>query len=401
MRSLDEFAAAKLASLEEASLRRRLKETTRSDGIWALREGRRLLSFSCNDYLNLSQHPSVKAAAVAALEQYGTGSGASRLVTGNHPLFGALEERLARLKQTEAACVFGSGYLANAGIIPALLGAGDLVLIDELAHACLWAGSRLSRANVMPFRHNDLGHLEELLVQYRGRHRRALIATDGVFSMDGDLAPVAGLSRLAQRYDVWLMTDDAHGIGVVGGGRGSSFLEEGQGDVPLQMGTLSKAIGGYGGYLCASRPVVELIHNRARSFVYSTGLPPATVAAAIAALDLIEQDPAYAASPLAKARAFTRRLGLPEAQSPIVPLVVGDAEAALAASALLEAEGFLVIAIRPPTVPPGTARLRFAFTAGHPDAEIARLADVVESRILKRTQWQAERPLEPISGRGR
>jgi 8-amino-7-oxononanoate synthase len=386
MRSLDEFAAGKLASLEEASLRRRLVETTRVDGIWALRVGRRLLSFSCNDYLNLSQHPAIKAAAIAALEQYGTGSGASRLVTGNHPLLSALEARLARLKETEAACVFGSGYLANIGIIPALVGVGDLVLIDELAHACLWAGSRLSRATVMPFRHSDLAHLEALLAEHRGRHTHTLIATDGVFSMDGDLAPVAALAELAQRFDAWLMTDDAHGIGVVGGGRGSTFAGGTRAAVPLQMGTLSKAIGGYGGYLCASRPVVELIHNRARSFVYSTGLPPATAAAAIAALDLIEREGAYAASPLAKARTFTQALGLTQAESPIVPLIVGDAEAALEASRLLEAEGFLVIAIRPPTVPPGTARLRFAFTAGHPDEEIARLAEVVRDRILPKQQ---------------
>jgi 8-amino-7-oxononanoate synthase len=383
MRSLDEFAAAKLAGLEDANLRRRLVDTTRLDGIWALRNGRRLLSFSCNDYLNLSQHPAVKAAAIAALQQYGIGSGASRLVTGNHPLFAGLEARLARLKQTEAACVFGSGYLANIGIIPALIGAGDLVLMDELAHACLWAGARLAGATVIPFRHSDLAHVRSLLDQHRARHGRALIATDGVFSMDGDLAPIAGLAALAERFDAWLMTDDAHGIGVVGAGRGSAFATGRNADVPLQMGTLSKAIGAYGGYLCASAAVVELIHNRARSFVYSTGLPPAMAAAAIAALDLIEHDPAYAALPLAKARSFTRRVGLPQAESPIVPLIVGDAQAALQASQLLEAEGFLVIAIRPPTVPAGTARLRFAFTAQHPDHEIERLAEIVRDRILQ------------------
>jgi 8-amino-7-oxononanoate synthase len=387
MRSLDEFAAAKLAELERANLRRSLVDTARLDGIWAVRNGRRLLSFSCNDYLNLSQHPGIKAAAIGALQRYGIGSGASRLVTGNHPLFAGLEARLARLKQTEAACVFGSGYLANIGIIPALIGAGDLVLVDELAHACLWAGARLSRATVIPFRHCDLAHVQALLDQHRARHGRALIATDGVFSMDGDLAPVSGLAALAERFDAWLMTDDAHGIGVVGGGRGSTFASRAtpdgvQADVPLQMGTLSKAIGAYGGYLCASACVIELIHNRARSFVYSTGLPPAIVAAATAALDLIEADPAYAALPLAKARSFTRRVGLPEAQSPIVPLIVGDAQAALQASRLLEAEGFLVIAIRPPTVAAGTARLRFAFTAQHPDAEIKRLADIVRDRVL-------------------
>jgi 8-amino-7-oxononanoate synthase len=381
--SLDEFAAAKLAALERAHLRRTLADTTRLDGIWALRNGRRLLSFSCNDYLNLSQHPALKAAAMAALERYGIGSGASRLVTGNHPLFAELEARLARLKQTEAACVFGSGYLANIGIIPALVGTSDLVLIDELAHACLWAGARLARATVIPFRHSELAHLEALLEQHRASHPRALIATDGVFSMDGDLAPIAGLAAVAARFDAWLMTDDAHGIGVVGNGRGSTFAAgANRSDVPLQMGTLSKAIGAYGGYLCASAAVIALIQNRARSFVYSTGLPPAIVAAAITALDLIERDPAYAALPLAKARSFTRRLGLPEAESPIVPLIVGDAETALQASRLLEAEGFLVIAIRPPTIPAGTARLRFAFTAQHSDEDIARLADIVRNRIL-------------------
>jgi 8-amino-7-oxononanoate synthase len=382
MRSLDEFAATKLAELERANLRRRLVDTTRLDGIWALRNGRRLLSFSCNDYLNLSQNPAIKAAAIDALQRYGIGSGASRLVTGNHPVFAALEARLARLKQTQAACVFGSGYLANIGIIPALIGADDLVLVDELAHACLFAGARLSRATVMPFRHSDLAHVQALLDQHRSRHPRALIATDGVFSMDGDLAPIAGLAAVAERFDAWLMTDDAHGIGVVGGGRGSTFINGENAAVPLQMGTLSKAIGAYGGYLCASASVIELIHNRARSFVYSTGLPPAIAAAAVAALDRIEADPDFAALPLAKARAFTRRVGLPEAESPIVPLIVGDAEAALGASRLLEAEGFLVIAIRPPTVPAGTARLRFAFTAQHPDREIERLADIVRARIL-------------------
>jgi 8-amino-7-oxononanoate synthase len=395
MRSLDEFAAAKLAELERANLRRRLVETTRLDGIWAVRNGRRLLSFSCNDYLNLSQHPAVKAAAIEALQRFGSGSGASRLVTGNHPLFAAIEQRLARLKQTEAACVFGSGYLANTGIIPALIGERDLVLIDELSHACLWAGARLSRATVVAFRHSDLGHARVLLEQHRGRHARALIATDGVFSMDGDLAPIAGLAALAERFDAWLMTDDAHGIGVVGDARGSTFAAKAMADgvraqVPLQMGTLSKAIGAYGGYLCASACVIELIHNRARSFVYSTGLPPAVVAGAVAALDLIAADPAYAALPLAKARAFARRVGLPEAESPIVPLIVGNAEAALQASRLLEDEGFLAIAIRPPTVPAGTARLRFAFTALHPDDEIKRLADIVRSHVLDQSQVRAD-----------
>jgi 8-amino-7-oxononanoate synthase len=381
MRSLDEFAAAKLDELERNSLRRALVDTTRVTGIWLLRNGRRLLSFSCNDYLNLTHHPAVMEAAVAALRSYGVGAGASRFVTGNHPLFAELEGKLARLKDTEDACVFGSGYLANLGIIPALVGPRDLVLIDELAHACLWAGARLARAAVIPFRHADVGHVQALLAELRGRHERALVATDGVFSMDGDIAPLHELAALAQRHDAWLMSDDAHGLGVVGGGRGSNFVQAAKADVPLQMGTLSKAVGAYGGYVCASAAVVDLIRNRARTVIYSTGLPPAIVAAANAALDLIEREPRYAALPLAKARAFARSAGLKEPQSPIVPVVLGEARAALDASRLLEEHGFLAVAIRPPTVPAGTARLRLTFTAQHPDDEIERLADLVRTRI--------------------
>ncbi|MGE0061738.1 MAG: 8-amino-7-oxononanoate synthase [Xanthobacteraceae bacterium] len=380
MRSLDDFAKSKLAALKSRNLLRGLTETRREDGVWIEREGRRLLSFCCNDYLNLSHHPRVKAAAVAAIEQYGTGSGASRLITGNHPLLGELETRLARLKGTEAACVFGSGYLANSGIIPALVGAEGLVLVDELAHACIWAGAQLSRGRVVTFRHNDLDHVAELLAAHRDAHDRALIVTDGIFSMDGDMAPVAELGAVAQRHDAWLMTDDAHGLGIVGGGRGSTV--ETKADVPLQMGTLSKAIGGYGGYLCASKPVIELMHNRARTLIYSTGLPPAVVAAAIAALDVIETEPAYAALPLAKARAFTRMTNLPDAESPIVPVVIGAEDDTLAASRLLADNGFFVAAIRPPTVPPGTARLRLTFTAQHADADIERLAGLVRSHFL-------------------
>ncbi len=384
MRSLDDFALGKLRALEREHLRRTLAETEREDGLWVRRDGRRLLSFSCNDYLGLTHHPALKEAAIDALQRYGVGSGASRLVTGNHPLYAQLEAGLARLKETEAACVFGSGYLANLGIIPALAGADDLVLLDALAHACLFAGARLSRARVLTFRHNDAAHAEELLRQQRARHRHALLITEGVFSMDGDLAPLSDLAAIAHRFDAWLMTDDAHGLGVVGSGRGSAFADHGKADVPLQMGTLSKALGAYGGYLCASQAVIDLMRNRARTLIYSTGLPPAVVAAAIAAVDLIQRDEALAGLPLAKAKAFTRGVGLPLAQSPVVPIILGEVDAALAASRLLEAEGFLVIAIRPPTVSPGTARLRLAFCAGHPDAEVERLATLVRTRILAR-----------------
>jgi 8-amino-7-oxononanoate synthase len=382
MRSLDEFAGEKLAALEEAQLRRTPATTARA-GVWAERDGRRLLSFSCNDYLNLSQHPDVVAAAIEATARYGVGAGASRLVTGNHPLYAELEDRLAKLKGAEAACVFGSGYLANTGIIPALVGADDLIVADELSHACIHAGARLSGAEVRLYRHGDVAHAEEILAVERGGKKHALIATDGVFSMDGDLAPLAALSALGQRFDAWLLADDAHGLGVVGGGRGSSFVN-GPVEVPLQMGTLSKAAGAYGGYLCASRPVIDLMRTRARTFIYSTGLPPPVIAASIAALDIIAHDPGYVAEPLRKAKLFARALNLPEAQSAIVPVIVGETHAALSASELLRDAGFLVVAIRPPTVPAGTARLRFAFTAQHADADIERLADIVRMSILRR-----------------
>jgi len=380
MSSLDDFAMGKLAGLESRHLLRTLVTTARREVV-VERDGRRLVSFSCNDYLGLSRHPALAEAARDAIAQYGVGAGASRLVTGNHPLYDALESRLARLKGTAGCCVFGSGYLANTGIIPVLAGSGDLVLIDELAHACLWAGARLSGATVLPYLHNELDDMRALLNESRTRHGKTLILTDGVFSMDGDLAPLPALGRLAGQYDAWLMADDAHGIGVLGRGRGSTFATGTAADVPLQMGTLSKAIGSYGGYLCASAPVIELMKNRARTLIYSTALPPATVAAAIAALDLIAANPALAAAPLAKARAFTARAGLPPARSQIVPLIVGEPDAALAAAHLLEAEGFLAVPIRPPTVPAGTARLRFAFTARHDDGDIARLADLVRNRV--------------------
>jgi 8-amino-7-oxononanoate synthase len=382
MKSLDKFAQAKLDDLARRQLRRALAETVREDGIWVERDGRRLLSFSCNDYLNLTQHKAVKQAATAALERYGAGSGASRLITGNHPLYAELETRLARIKQTEAAVVFGSGYLANAGIIPVLIGRDGLVLVDELSHACIYAGAQLSRGRVLPFRHNDVAHARELLAAHRAEHDHALIVTDGVFSMDGDLAPLAELLALANEYDAWLMSDDAHGLGVVGGGRGSSFAGNSRIPIPLQMGTLSKAVGAYGGYLCASAPVIELMRNRARTLIYSTGLPPAIVAAAIAALEVIEREPGYAALPVQKAKGFTQQTGLPDAQSPIVPVIVGGEQAALDASRMLADEGFLVAAIRPPTVPAGTARLRLTFTAQHPDDQIARLAGIVREKIL-------------------
>ncbi len=379
----ERFAQAKLDALEAVSLRRRLQETRRAGPDRAFRAGRELISFCCNDYLNLSHHPEVCRAAIEAIERYGAGAGASRLVTGNHPLYADLEARLARIKGTEAACVFGSGYLANIGIIPAFAGPDDLILLDELGHACMHAGARLSRATTLTFAHNDPEACRRLLAAERARHRHCLMLTEGVFSMDGDLAPLPALSALAADFDAWLMVDDAHAFGVLGGGRGSAAHWGDGVHIPLQMGTLSKAAGAYGGYLCAARPVIELLNNRARSFVYSTGLPPSVIASAIAALDIIERDSGLTEAPVLKAKVFTALLGLPPAESCIVPVILGDADRALAASESLFEAGFLVIAIRPPTVPEGTARLRFTFSAAHKDEDIARLARCLEGLGLK------------------
>jgi 8-amino-7-oxononanoate synthase len=359
-------------------LRRHLAVTARPDATAALQGDDRLVSFSCNDYLGLSHHPEVVAASIEATRRFGAGAGSSRLVNGNHPLYVELERKLAALKGTEDAVVFGSGYLTNVGVIPALVGRTDLVLLDDLGHSCLLTGARVSAARVLAFRHNDVGHLAELLQAERAAHRHCLVLTDGVFSMEGDLAPLGSLAALAAEHDAWLMTDDAHGLGVVGDGRGSSFAWGAEPiSVPLQMGTLSKAVGSYGGYLCSSGSVAELIRNRARSFVYSTGLPPGSVAAASRALDLIASDKELVRRPIARAREFTAALELPPASSAIVSLLMGGASQALAASVALRDAGFLVAAIRPPTVPPGTSRLRLTFSAAHTAEQVAALAAAV------------------------
>ena len=375
--SLEAYAQQKLGSLERRSLKREIRDTDRSGGVIVEREGRRLVSFSCNDYLGLATDPATVAAAVAATEKFGTGAGASRLVTGSHSLYRGLERQLAGLKGSEDAVVFGSGYLANIGLVPLFASPQDLILIDELAHSCLLSGASLSGATVVTFPHNDADSVARTLGMRRAAHRHCLILTEGVFSMDGDLAPLPALAALAGLHDAWLMSDDAHALGVVGGGRGSSFAHGEPVEVPLKMGTLSKAVGAYGGYLCASRAVCDLVRNRARSFVYSTGLPPGTVAAAAKAVEIIASDSARVSRPLTLARRFTAALRLPEAASAIVPLVIGGNEAAVEASRALEESGLLVVAIRPPTVPPGTARLRLAFSAAHSDRDVAELITAV------------------------
>ena len=382
--TLDRFAAGKLDRAAGLGLRRELRTMHRRDAARIVCDGRELLSFCCNDYLGLTHDPRLAAAAADALAAYGAGAGASRLVTGNHPLHGRLEERLAAIKGAEACCVFGSGYLANAGVIPALAGPGDLVVLDELAHASMHMGARASRAEIRTFAHNDAGGCDALLKEERGRFRHCLVLTEGVFSMDGDRAPLGELAGIAAARDCWLLVDDAHGFGVLGGGRGSAFEYSPRPAIPLQIGTLSKAAGAYGAFLCASAEVIALIRQRARSLIYTTGLPPPVVASAIAAVEIIASEPGRAAAALARARRFSARLGLPAPESAIVPIVLGDEKRALAASAALESEGFLVTAIRPPTVPAGTSRLRFTFSAAHEDGDVDRVADAVRPLLAGR-----------------
>jgi 8-amino-7-oxononanoate synthase len=363
MPALLEVAREQLALTARKSLTRALKETERLGGARVRRGGKEFLSFSCNDYLGLAHDPRVIAAAREALDRHGAGAGASRLVTGSHPPYTELERLLAELKGTERALVFGSGYLANLGVIPALVGKSDLILADRLSHACTWDGARLSGATVMRFAHNDLTDCRDLLDRHRNQFERCLILTETVFSMDGDRAPIAELSALALEHDAWLLTDDAHGLG---------FGDPQPADV--QMGTLSKAAGSFGGYVCARADVIAYFENCARSLLFSTGLPPASVAAATAALRIMRDDETLAKKPIENARRFTSALGRAPAQSPIVPVIVGAPERALAASAMLEAHGYLVVPIRPPSVPPGTARLRFAFSSAHEPEQIDRTA---------------------------
>jgi 8-amino-7-oxononanoate synthase len=371
MPALDDRLKRELAASASVGLRRVLRPTEVVSGVRVVREGRELVSFSGNDYFGLSQHPVVKAAAKDALLRAGVGAGASRLITGNHPYYASLEARLAGMKQTEAALVVGSGYLANLGAIPALVGKGDLILADRLVHACILDGAALSGAMLKRFKHNDMEDLERILMKYRREHNQCLVVTDHVFSMDGDVAPLVKMRALCDAHDAILMVDDAHGLGIV----------EPAAAPDIWMGTLSKTAGGYGGYLAGSQALIDYLINTMRSFIFSTALPPATVAAADAALEIMSSE--LRTKTLALARRFTKALNLATAQSAIVPVMLGDAAIALEASRKLEAQGFLVSAIRPPTVPPGTARLRVTFSALHDESMVdALVAAIKEERIL-------------------
>ncbi|PAW80899.1 MAG: 8-amino-7-oxononanoate synthase [Pedosphaera sp. Tous-C6FEB] len=396
MTDFEQQLSAELSALGEAGLLRELRRLDSAPGTRVSLGGRELLNFSSNDYLGLAQHPALKEAAVRAVEKYGAGSGASRLVCGSLAVHHELEETLAALKGTEAALSFSSGYAAAQGAIVALLGKGDVLIVDKLVHASIVDAAKLCGAKLRVFRHNDLNDLEAKLKWARARARaagsgqrsaRALVVTESVFSMDGDLAPLRDIVELKERHGAWLMVDEAHATGLFGERRSGLVEEFGlTGRVELQMATLGKAVGAAGGAICGSRKLVDLLVNRARSFVFSTAPVPAAAAAARAGLAIIQSQEGETRRQQLwlLAEELKRALisaGLPPSavRAPIVPVVVGAEARAMRLAEALRAAGVFVPAIRFPTVARGAARLRFTVSAEHTAADLAELGGALAS----------------------
>ena len=373
------FIGGELEALERDALMRDIRALESPQDPEVVLDGERLILLASNNYLGLATDPRVVVAAAEAALRWGAGSGSARLISGGTKLHDELEHRLAALKRTEAALLFSSGYLANLGTISALVGRGDAIFSDELNHASIIDGARLSQASVHVYRHADPEHLASLLREHRSGRR--LVVTDTVFSMDGDVAPLPAIVEACEPEDAILMVDEAHATGVVGpGGRGAvaSFGLEGR--VPVVMGTLSKALGSAGGYIAGSRELVAFLRNRARAFIFDTAPPPAAVGAAIASIDVLEAEPERPEH----ARALAERLAkglidagfdVREPAAAIVPVVVGDSTDALALASALRSRGVLVPAIRPPSVPRGAARLRATVMATHTDEQIDAAID--------------------------
>jgi 8-amino-7-oxononanoate synthase len=375
--ALEETLAEELRRLDDAGLRRELRRWDGAHGAWIELDGMRRASFSSNNYLGLAGHPALARAAAEALELAGVGAGASRLIAGNHAEHRVLEDELARFHQVEAALLFNSGFQANVGTIPALVGGEDLILSDRLNHASLIDGCRLSRARVLVYEHGDPDHARRLLEEARRGNRRCLVITESVFSMDGDRAPLAALSAVAAEHDAWLMVDEAHAVGALGpGGRG---LCADAGVVPdILVGTLGKAFGSFGAYVAGSARLRAFLLHRARSFVFTTALPPAVAAASRAAVALAASPEGDRLRGELAARIDRFRDGLSGLEllaagagaSAVFPIWVGPEHAALEVSHHLLEAGIHAQAIRPPTVPRGTSRLRFALIASHELSQI-------------------------------
>lgn len=378
MSSLDTKLLEKIARLQGDNLFRTLHETERLDNAEVKRADKKLLSFSCNDYLGLSQDKRVIKAARRAAYKYGAGSGASRLVTGNNPLYTQLENKLAEVCQTESALVYGSGYMANIGAITALVGAGDFIIADKLSHSCIIEGSLLSYAEFRRYDHNDLKSLESLLSKHRTNYKNCLVITEAVFSMDGDVADIQKISELCEKYNAWLLVDYAHDINHLTGDNDVKFKDL------IKMGTLSKAIGSYGGYIAGSKVLIDYLKTSSKSFMFTTGLPPAVLGAATKSLEIIQEEKWRAEKALENAKYFrdvvTKNLDeidTTNSNSQIVPLIIGGAEDTLKMSEYLANNGYLVHAIRPPTVPVNTSRLRFSFSADHEKSDIDKLTKLL------------------------
>jgi 8-amino-7-oxononanoate synthase len=375
----------RLAELESTGLRRRLRVIDGPQGPEVVLDGRPVLLLCSNNYLGLADHPRLRQAAADAALRLGTGAGASRLISGSMSIHAELESRLAEFKGTEAALLFGSGYLANTGTIPALAGRGEIVFSDELNHASIIDGCRLSGAETFVYGHADTEHLEWGLRRAAGR--AALIVTDGVFSMDGDIAPLEELAELSHRHRCRLLVDEAHATGCIGpGGRGSVAAAGLSGEVDVIVGTLGKTLGSYGAYVCGSAEVVDFLVNSARPFIFSTAPPPPAVAAAQAALELLIEHPGRVDRLRGNAAALREQLcaeGLEPigSETQIVPLVIGDADDAVALCERLLAEGVFAQAIRPPTVPPGTSRLRVTTMATHRVADLRHAARLIGAAV--------------------
>lgn len=378
-------AAERLAELREAGLYRRMRLVEGVQGPHVTLDGRDVLLLCSNNYLGLAGHPAVRLAGAQSYRNEGAGSGASRLVSGNMSAHERLERRLAGFHEQEAALLFGSGYLANIGVIGSLAGRGEVVFSDELNHASIIDGCRLAGAEKFVYRHRDVEHLAWGLEQAAGR--AALIVTDGIFSMDGDVAPLGWLLELARKHGARLMVDDAHAVGTYGPrGRGSVAAAGLEGEVDVVTGTLGKALGSYGAYVSCSGELRELLVNSARPLIFSTGLPPACAAAAGAALDVIDSEPERVAAVQENAAVLRKGLrdeGLEvgEARTQIIPVTIGDPARAVAACARALDDGVFAQAIRPPTVPEGTSRLRLTVMATHRPAELRAAAQTIANAV--------------------
>jgi len=371
--------AAELAQREAAGQRRSIRLLNGPTGPEVMMADRRLILAASNDYLSLAGDERLRLAAGRAAQEWGAGAGASRLVCGTLALHNQLEEVIARFKGSEAALVFSSGYLANLGLLAALAGPGDAIFSDELNHASIVDGCRLSRAEVFVFRHRSVDHLAELIGKADG-FRRRLVVSDGLFSMDGDLAPLPELSSLCRRHDAVLVVDDAHATGVLGpSGKGSLDHFGLAGEDVVQIGTLSKALGALGGFVAGPQVLIDYLTNTSRPFIYTTALPPPVIGAALAGLEIAQAEP-WRRQELAEKAAWLRdqlaRQGwpVPDDPSPIIPVVLGSNQAALGAAERLLEKGILAPPIRPPSVPVGSARLRISLTAGHTWEQVKGIA---------------------------